>query len=508
VLPHLKEAEYFNLHNLKTILNMKKATILLGVLSIVMLIGCQKAMRSDEAPLLTAEGTTRTNNSSEDSTHQFVPNEVLIRFIKGTSENAKANVLAKISGNVTERVVTGAMRRFGDYEGFYVVRTPLQALEAISKVKGLSELEYAEPNFIYNHYATSNDPYFTNRNLWGMYGDASSPANQYGSQAAEAWADGHVGSNTVYIGVIDEGAMYGHPDLTTNFGNLNEIPNDGIDNDGNDFVDDAFGWDFVNNEKTTYDGASDDHGTHVSGTIGARGGNSLGVTGVCWNVQMISAKFLGNRGGTTANAIKAVDYFTNLKVKTGLNIVATNNSWGGGGYSKDMEDAITRAGNAGILFICAAGNDGKNIDQTGNHSFPACYYNWNIIAVAAITSSGGLASYSNYGQVGLNNALGTDPNHSFVDIGAPGSGIYSTVPSKNGTGSSYASYNGTSMATPHVTGAASLYAATHTTALNSITDPIERAKTIKNAILSSASFTSSLNKKCITSGRLNANDAL
>jgi len=366
-----------------------------------------------------------------------------------------------------------------------LVAVNANALEAISKAKGFAEVEYAEPNWIYQHHAVSNDPYFTNGSLWGMCGSVTSPANQYGSGAATAWAAGKTGSSSVYVGIIDEGYMFAHPDLTANAGkNPGEIAANGNDDDGNGLVDDVYGWDFAGNNNTVFDGAGDDHGTHVAGTIGGVGFNGTGVAGVVWNVKMLNAKFLGSTGGTTANAIKSVDYFTNLKTRTlnPLPIVATNNSWGGGGFSQALMDAISRANAAEILFIAAAGNSsGVNNDVTP--SYPSNYNVSNVIAVAAIESNGNLASFSQYGAT-------------TVDLGAPGVGIWSTIPksSKGKVVASYASYSGTSMATPHVTGAAALYAS-----LN----PGISAASIKAAILSSTTPTSSLTGKCVTGGRLN-----
>jgi len=445
----------------------------------LILASCSKEFKETNPAFNESTATLPGSATAGQATDQFVPNEILVKFKKGISETSRSQAFAKIGGSVAEKILTKAMQRFGDNDGIYLVHTPLAALDAISKVKGI-DIEYAEPNFIYQHDVVFNDNYYTNGSLWGMYGDATSPSNQYGSQAGEAWAAGHTGSSSVYVGVIDEGAMYSHEDLLGNFGNPNEIAGDRIDNDHNGYVDDHYGWDFDGNDNTTFDGLADDHGTHVSGTIGAKGGNGKGVAGVNWNITLISAKFLGRRGGTTANAVKAVDYITNLKAE-GLNIVATNNSWGGGGYSKALYDAIERANTANILFVAAAGNDGNNIDASP--SYPAAYTNANIISVAAIDQNGGLASWSNYGATS-------------VDIGAPGVGIYSTLPAKSGHNivSSYGSYSGTSMATPHVTGAAALYASTHSGA---------SAAQIKAAILSSAVSTSSLSGKTVSGGRLN-----
>jgi subtilisin family serine protease len=412
----------------------------------------------------------------------FVPNELLVQFRPGATAQAKDRALARIAASSDERVVAASRRADakGDLE---LVRYPrgLSVARAAREIGVDPAVEFAEPNWVYTRDATSNDPYFTGGQLWGMYGDASSPANGFGSQAAEAWASGNTcAASTVYVGVIDEGLMTTHEDLAANAWANPFDPVNGIDDDGNGLVDDVNGWDFVNGDNTVFDGTSDDHGTHVSGTIAGAGGNGTGVAGVCWSAKLISAKFLGRRGGTTANAVKSVNYMTDLKLRHGLNIVATNNSWGGGGFSQALKDAIDASGTAQILFVAAAGNDGNNNDASP--SYPASYESGNIIAVAAISSSGALASWSNYGATK-------------VHIGAPGVGIYSTLP-KNVKGkltSGYGSYSGTSMATPHVTGAVALYASSH---------PGASAQQIRGAILTSAIPTASLAGKVSTGGRL------
>jgi hypothetical protein len=325
----------------------------------------------------------------------FVPDQLLIK-LKTVTTNSRisSDILAAVEGTIVEEIKTGAMqlanaRKGGNTGDLILVDSKLGTMAAIEKLKQMPEVEYAEPNWIYQHFATSNDPYFTNNALWGM----SAGGNQFGSQAATAWANNKTGSATVYVGIIDEGYMYTHEDLATNAGvNPGEIAGNGVDDDGNGLVDDVYGWDFAGNNSSLFDGTADDHGTHVAGTIGGVGGNGKGVAGVVWNVKLMGAKFLGSQGGSLVNAIKAVDYFTDLKQRHGINIIATNNSWGGGGYSQALKDAIDRANVAGILFIAAAGNSGTNNDVTA--SYPSSYDSPNVIAVASITSSGGLSSFS------------------------------------------------------------------------------------------------------------------
>lgn len=467
----------FNLRAIKA-----KTGLTVGALSLILLAGCEK--KAEELSPLNQEGQSSDQKAaSVNPGETYVANQVLVKFRRGTSAEIKSRTLESVAGTVAETILTKAMESAGETEALLVVNTPFSTIDAVSKLKNGEGIEYAEPNFIYKHQTVSNDTYFTNGSLWGMYGDATTPANQFGSQAGEAWANNHTGSKDVVVGIIDEGIQFNHTDLADNVWTNTLDPVNGIDDDGNGYKDDTHGWDFDGNNNSIYDGGTngglDDHGTHVAGTIGARGGNGIGVAGVNWNVTMISCKFLGRRGGTTANAVKACDYLTDLKTRQKLNIVASNNSWGGGGFSQAMYDAINRANNANILFIAAAGNGGNdgvgdNNDNVAN--YPSNYSNDNVIAVAAITSSGARSSFSNYGAT-------------TVDIGAPGSGIWSST-----AYNMLSSYDGTSMATPHVTGAAALYASTHAGA---------SAAAIKAAILTSAVPTPSLAGKCTSGGRLN-----
>ncbi len=413
----------------------------------------------------------------------YMPGEILIKFKEGATDAQLQDVVRRAGIASAKHIQTKAMKAHGD-NGITRADTDRPIAQALQALQNHPAVEYAQPNWVYTHQTDANDTYFANGLLWGMYGASSSPANQYGSGAAVAWVGGNAGSKDVYVGIIDEGIQFDHPDLKANMWvNLGEIAGDGKDNDGDGYIDDIYGWNALNDNGNIYDAAYDDHGTHVAGTIGAVGGNAAGVVGVNWSVNLISGKFLGPSGGSTLDAVQAIDYMTTLKTTKGLNIVALNNSWGGGGFDQALLNSISRAAQAQILFVAAAGNGdsrGRAINTDSTPFYPAGYdttagvtYN-SVISVTAIDSSGAKPAWANYG-------LKT------VDLGAPGVGIYSTLP-----GGNYGSYDGTSMATPHVTGAIALYAAQY---------PGAKAIDIKNALLASTTLTPSLSST-VTKGRL------
>jgi subtilisin family serine protease len=457
------------------------------------LIGCLQVLRTMALPAVCSIFLTAGIRAQAVAFEQDVPGGpsylaggVLIQFKPDVTDADVGDVVKRGAlKRLLKQIRTDAMKA-ARHPGISHMSTALPVRDALKALKNHPAIEFAEPNWVYTHTGVSNDPYYTGGSTWGLYGDLTTPANQFGSQAGEAWAAGWTGSKDVYVGVIDEGIQFTHPDLVGNVWTNPFDPVNNIDDDHNGFKDDIHGWDFFSNDASIYDGTGDDHGTHVTGTIAATGGNGIGVAGVNWKVTYISAKFLGPNGGSTADAIEAVDYFTGLKTLHSLDIVALNNSWGGGGYSQGLHDAIIRAANAGILFVAAAGNANSNNDTTprypcnynttvGTSTQPAAGYD-SVVAVAAIDSNGNKASFSSYGAT-------------TVDLGAPGVATYSTVPTD-----AYASYSGTSMATPHVTGAAALYASTH---------PTESTAEIKAALLSSVTPTASMAGKTVTGGRLN-----
>jgi len=317
--------------------------------------------------------------------------------------------------------------------------------EAVRRAKEDPRVEYAEPDyFVYATETVPNDPFFNQ--MWGLSNlscQTCNPGDVPSIDATQAW-DITTGSDDIVAVVLDTGVDLQHEDLAANaWVNPREIAGNGVDDDGNGFVDDINGWNFVDGNNQTFKSPSEDlHGTHVAGSIGAVGNNGKGVTGVAWHVKIMSLKFLGGTQGkgSTSNAVRGINYAIDMRNR-GVNVRVINASWGGGSDSQALRQAIADANNAGILFVCAAGNGdsfgGINIDDSPD--FPASYAPDfpNAISVAAVDASGGLASFSNIG-------------HRSVSLAAPGVFIYSTVPG------SYGQLSGTSMSTPYVSGIAVL----------------------------------------------------
>ncbi len=303
--------------------------------------------------------------------------------------------------------------------------------------------------------------------------------------AAEQWAHRKVesgnawrvtrGSDSVVVAVIDGGVDIGHPDLAENvFRNSRESVN-GRDDDGNGYVDDVNGWDYVNADSNPRsDSSTHFHGSHVAGIIGAVANRSTRLIGHAPDVRILPLKFIDSTGkGNTSHAIRAIDY----AIAMGADII--NASWSSTNYSSALLAAIKRAQNAGILFVAAAGNDGQNNDSIPH--YPANYGLSNIVAVGASNQSDVLSSFSDYGVRS-------------VDIAAPGSSIYSL---KNG--GAYATMSGTSMATPLVTGIAVLVKAHHPS--------FEYFKIAQSLFMGVDKFTS-MKSKVKYGGRVNARKAI
>ncbi|MDC9524184.1 S8 family serine peptidase [Pseudoalteromonas sp. Angola-30] len=404
---------------------------------------------------------------------------VIVKYKKNASaqmrKQARSLVKAKISDVNADEIddnykslLSGRLAKFKI--------SGMSTKEAIARLKSHQAIEYAEPDYQVSIAQTPDDPRFDE--LWGLNNDGQTGGTADADiDAVEAW-DISTGSRDVVVGVIDTGIDYSHSDLASNMWvNSSEVPGDGIDNDGNGFVDDVHGINAITNSGDPMD--DEGHGTHVSGTIGASGNNATGVVGVNHEVSLVGCKFLDAAGnGSTSDAIKCIDYMVGLK-NAGVNLRVLNNSWGGGGYSQALADAIASSEAADLLFVAAAGND--TIDNDVNPHYPSNYENASVLSVASTDQTDNISWFSHYGLTS-------------VDMGAPGSAILSTTP-----GESYASYSGTSMATPHVAGAAALVLSIN---------PELNTQELKELLMSSGDANTALQGVTVAGTRLNVNQAL
>jgi len=381
----------------------------------------------------------------------YVPGEILVRFTKDSSlKKSVRTELSMVEGGRQISVRLEQLTGAEIVEGLQLARVnPEDTLRAIAALRARTDVAYAEPNYIRHKDTAPNDPRYTEqwalKNTGQMGGTVGADI-----KAEQAW-DLTTGSRSVVVGVVDEGIDINHPDLKDNiWQNPGEIPGNGADDDGNGLIDDINGWDFLHNDNTVFDSTgtyptdeTDAHGTHVAGIIGARGNNAVGIAGINWQVSLMSLKFLGPDGGNTADLIKAFNYARMMRDlwessnhTKGANIQVLNNSYGGVNSSLAELDAIRALNSSGILFVAAAGNEHQDNDRIPH--FPAGYNVRNIVSVAAANQFDALASFSDFGPTS-------------VDLAAPGTSILSTTPNNT-----YDSFDGTSAAAPHVSGAAAL----------------------------------------------------
>ncbi len=393
--------------------------------------------------------------------------EYIVGFRAGMTASARASVAA------THAVAVVPTDRLGEIGAEVVTADAAQARALAAD----PSVRYVEPNRIWHVDSlpsTPTDPMFGQ--LWGLKNTGQTVNGTAGTAGADigavqAWQHG-TGSSSLIVADVDSGMLTTHPDLAANLWinpgeNCAGCRTDGIDNDGNGYVDDWRGWDFVNHDNLPDDQAG--HGTHTAGTIGAVGDNGIGVIGVDPNVSLMPLKFINANGtGTNVDAIQAILY----AVDNGARVI--NGSWGGGSYSQALMDAIVNADAHGVLYVASAGNSASDAAF-----YPAAFDLPNVISTAATNNTDALAWWSTFGDT--------------VDIAAPGQDTLSTI--SNG---SYGYASGTSMAAPHVTGSAALLFSQH---------PQATPETIKALLFATATPLASLTGKILTGSRLDVGAA-
>ncbi len=395
------------------------------------------------------------------------PDRILVKFKKLGDIRTRESIKASIESFFGIQEI----RKFTLID-VSVYRTFWDKEKTLVELNASPFVEYAEPDYYrYIKITLPDDSRFSD--LWGLHNTGLNNGTVDADiDAPEAW-DLTTGSTDVVVAVIDSGVDYSHEDLRANmWRNPGEIPDNGIDDDGNGYIDDFHGIDAIDNSGDPMD--DERHGTHTSGTIAAVGNNGIGLTGVCWNCKIMALRFLSrNGGGKISDEIECIQYAVNQGAKI------ISGSFGEYDFSRSEKAAIDTARNSGVLFIFAVGNDGEN-NETNPH-YPSGYDSENIIAVGASDRNDRLVSWSDYGIT-------------TVDVAAPGDDILSTV-LNNG----YQSESGTSMAAPHVAGLAAL--------LKSY-NPSLSWLDIKNLILNNGDKIPSAEGKLLTGSRINAFKAL
>src|ERR1700682_2744716 len=395
---------------------------------------------------------------------EYVAGELLIGFAAGASSQDEDSA-ARSVGAYNSTSVTSSVRKLRLGKG--------NEAAAISALLKQSKVRFAEPNYIVHTTLIPNDPSFAQ--LWGLRNTGqpvnSAPGGTPGADisATAAW-DVTTGSRSVVVGDVDTGIDYNHPDLAANvWNNPGTVGGCAAGTHGYNAI-----------TRTCNPMDDNNHGSHTAGTIGAVGNNGVGVVGVNWISSLMGLKFLDASGsGTTADAITAIDFAVQAKIG-GVNVRALNNSWGGGAFSQALLDEINKAGANNILFVAAAGNSSLNHGTTPTH-YPCDYNAANMICVAASDQTDTLAYFSDWGST-------------TVHLAAPGTDILSTI-----AASQYAYFAGTSMATPHVTGAVALILAAC---------PAWTNAQVKAAILNNVDYPPGLAGLTVTGGRLNVNKAI
>lgn len=407
----------------------------------------------------------------QSGTLRQVPNELLVRFRLDAPAAARHTALSAVP--------TVRERQFRSVKNLHHLRLAEGATldSTLQALRSNRNVAYAEPNYLVQIADVPTDTRFPDQ--WPLQNTGQTGGTAGADIAAVPAWDITTGSSDVVVAILDTGIDYLHEDLAANvFTNPLECGgNPDEDDDGNGYVDDCHGIDTANNDSDPMDDSG--HGTHVAGTIGAASDNGIGVAGVSWDVTLLPCKFLDSSGwGTTAAAIACLDYVATMKDR-GVNVVATNNSWGGGAESQALADAIEAQQQRGILFIASAGNSGRNNDL--DRYYPCTYDSPNVVCAAATDSNDQRAGFSSYGAA-------------TVHLGAPGDDVLSTLP-----GDAYGLKDGTSMASPHVSGVAALLYSQ---------DPNRDWKQVKNLLLSGGQSLSSLHGSTMTGRRLDAHGSL